>query len=379
MATTGRGTTVHIVNRMAPGGIETLVLDLLGSCEDGERAVVVSLEGERDGLVEAWPELQPHRDRVFGMGAGPGRRFGIVPSLTKVLFRLRPARVFVHHIGPLLYGGLATRLALVPRLIHVEHDVWHYEQAASHQRILGWCERLLRPHHFAVSRPIAWRLQELLPAVSVDVVPPGVDLQRFHPERRDAARASLGIDGNTRLIGTVGRLDPVKGQQFLIGALARLEGDCTLVLAGEGSERTRLEDCARALGVTERCRFLGHRDDVADILPGLDVFALPSLNEGLPRAVLEAQAAGVPVVASRVGALAEAIAPGTGRLVPAGDAAALAAALDEVLREPRPRNAIAVETRAFIAANYDFAHIRRRYAPEAVRSHGRALTHTQSV
>jgi glycosyltransferase involved in cell wall biosynthesis len=364
---------------MAPGGIETLVLDLLNACEGGERAVVVSLEGERDELVRAWPALMPHRGGIIALGAGPGRRFALVPGLVKTLSRLRPTRVFAHHIGPLLYGGLAARLALVSRLVHVEHDAWHYEQTASHERILRLCELLLRPRHFAVSKPIAQRLAEFLPDAAVEVVPPGVDLARFHPDGRATARARLGIDEGTRLIGTVGRLHPVKGQRFLIEALARLGPECALVIAGEGSERAELEACARAHAVADRCHFLGHRDDVADILPGLDVFALPSLREGLPRAVLEAQAAGVPVVATRVGALADAVAPASGRLVPAEDAVALAGALGDVLRDPRSRHAIGAETRAFVSAKYDFARIRRCYAPDGGRSTEDALTRIQSV
>ncbi len=356
-------TSVHVVNRMAPGGIETLVLDLMRSGSPEERTVVISLEGKTEELIKDWPALAPFRDDIVGLEAPDGRRFSLVPKLAMMLRRLKPVNVFAHHIGPLLYGGLAARAGFTGRLVHVEHDAWHYEDNPSHQRILKFCERFLRPHHFAVSHPIARRLGEMLPGATVDVVAPGIDLSRFKPERRAEARAALGLDGDVAVIGTVGRLHPVKGQRYLIEAVSQLDRPCALVFVGGGSERENLEALARELGVAGQCHFLGHRDDVATLIPGFDIFALPSLGEGLPRAVLEAQAAGVPVVASDVGALTDAIAPGTGHLVPPKDAAALAAALAAMLGDERPRESIASETRAFIAANFDFSKTRHRYAP----------------
>ena len=372
-------TSVHVVNRMAPGGIETLVLDLMRSGSPDERTVVISLEGKTEKLIQDWPALTPFRDDIVGLEAPEGRRFSLVPKLAMTLRGLKPAKVFAHHIGPLLYGGLATRAAFAGHLVHVEHDAWHYEENPSHQRILKFCERFLRPHHFAVSQPIARCLGELLPGAKVDVVAPGIDLSRFQPERRAQARADLGIAGDLPVIGTVGRLHPVKGQRFLIEAVSKLPTQCALVFVGGGSERDNLEALARELGVATQCHFLGHRDDVAALLPGFDVFALPSLGEGLPRAVLEAQAAGVPVVASDVGALRDAIAPGTGQLVPPKDAAALAIALEGMLSDGRPREAIANETRAFIAANFDFSKTRHRYAPTVSELSEAGFGRAQSV
>jgi glycosyltransferase involved in cell wall biosynthesis len=103
------------------------------------------------------------------------------------------------------------------------------------------------------------------------------------------------------------------------------------VLVGEGPEREPLIDLTRRLSVTERTHFLGQRDDVEVIHSAFDVFCLPSVNEGLPRSVLEAQACGVPVVASTVGGVPSAVCPNSGRLVPAGDDKGLAAALADVI------------------------------------------------
>jgi glycosyltransferase involved in cell wall biosynthesis len=175
----------------------------------------------------------------------------------------------------------------------------------------------------------------MLPASPVVVIPPGIDTNRFRPVARSGARAALGFRDDWQVIGTLGRLVEVKGQRYLIEALATLPATTHVALIGDGPERMALERLAREAGVASRVHFLGLRSDPENILPAFDVFCLPSLNEGLPRAVLEAQACGIPVVASDVGALRQAIADG-GRVVPPKDTAALAAALAELLAAPPP-------------------------------------------
>ena len=133
----------------------------------------------------------------------------------------------------------------------------------------------------------------------------------------------------------------MKGQRELIQALARLERrDAVVLLAGEdlesgGAYRRELEQEAADLGVAERVRFLGYRDDIPALLEAADVFVLPSWVEGLPLGVLDAMARGKPVVAGAVGGTPELVADGeTGLLVPPRDVDALVRALDELLRDP---------------------------------------------
>jgi glycosyltransferase involved in cell wall biosynthesis len=339
---------VHIVERMAPGGIETLVLDLV---RHGEGAAhVFSLSGGKAELLAQWPALRASEARLVTFGRRSGTSPALPLRLAARLRALRPRSVFVHHIGPLLYGGLAARLARVPVLVHVEHDAWHYEDER-HRRLAAWGYRLLRPASVAVSGQIRDRVQAFRPWPEMQVVPPGVDMARFRIGDGAASRARLGLDPRARVIGTVGRLVPVKGHGVLIEALAALPEDAHLVLAGDGPERPALEALAARLGLGRRVTFLGHRDDPEAVLPAFDVFCLPSLAEGLPRSVLEAQACGVPVVASDVGGLGEAVCPHTGRLVVAGDGEALPAALASVLARPRQPDI----TRAFIEGRYSLS------------------------
>ena len=214
--------------------------------------------------------------------------------------------------------------------------------------------RCLRPFGriASASADIADRMTARDPHAHLTVIPPGIDMSRFAPADKSTARQRLGLAPDALLIGTTGRLVPVKGQAVLIDAFARLKAttgaiggrDVQLVVIGDGPERAALEARARDLGVATATHFLGLRADVPDILPALDVFCLPSFNEGLPRSILEAQAAGVPVVSSDVGGCKHAVCPTTGLLVPPNDPEQLAQALHDILAGPdRTR-----KTRAFV-------------------------------
>jgi glycosyltransferase involved in cell wall biosynthesis len=345
--------TVHIVERMAPGGIETLVLDMVKGLPGAHR--VISLAGRPSELLQAWPRLIRLGDTLEGFNRQPGLQPRLVRELAARLKVLAPAAVVLHHIGPLLYGGLAARLARVPRILHVEHDAWHYDSAR--RRAVGRAAfALVRPVRVAVSDEIATHVTRRLGATDVTVIPPGIDMDVFKPRDRAAARVRLGLPVEGTLIGTSGRLVAVKSQVTLIEALAELgrgnHARLRLVIAGEGPERAALAQRAADLGVADAVHLLGHRDDVADVLPAFDVYALPSLNEGLPRSVLEAQAVGLPVVASRVGALPQAVCPRSGALVPPGNPAALAAALASLIASP----AAPAVPRAFVADRFSLSH-----------------------
>jgi glycosyltransferase involved in cell wall biosynthesis len=183
---------------------------------------------------------------------------------------------------------------------------------------------------------IARELTQVLgwPSSKIRVVYPGVDVREF--ECRDQPqRTARSSNGSTKTVLAVARLDPMKGLATLIDA-AKDMPYAQIRIAGEGPDRPRLEDLARVLGVEARVTFLGHRSDVPQLLAAADVFALPSLNEGLGLAALEAMAASRPVVASSVGGIPEVVVQGeTGILVPPNDPRALAQALNDVLADAR--------------------------------------------
>jgi len=189
---------------------------------------------------------------------------------------------------------------------------------------------------WAVSRALADRFAEVAGVATdrVDVARNGVDTHRFRPGDKVAARRSLGLPLEARIVLGVGRLVPSKGFATAVDALSQLPGDVQLALVGEGPQRGELE--ARSDG---RVRFLGSLspDKVAEACRACDVFVLPSEREGWPNVVTEALASGLPVVATRVGGVPEILgdpppADGSrGALVPYGDAGAFVSALQRTL------------------------------------------------
>lgn len=163
------------------------------------------------------------------------------------------------------------------------------------------------------------------------------------------------------LLGSIGRLEPQKGMDVLIRALAEVD-DATLLVVGDGSERARLEELADAVGVSERVEWMGWSDTPRGYLGMLDVFILPSRNEGFPLALLEALLAGTAVVASDVGSVAEVIQDGeTGLLVPPEDDMALAVALRRLLTDPELGRRMGERGRQTVLDHFTADHMARAF------------------
>ncbi len=177
----------------------------------------------------------------------------------------------------------------------------------------------------------------------IEVVHNFIDTRPFDntdPQSRRHVRQSLGLDGDVPLLGVIGRITPGKGIAHLIGALPRITEECpdarlVVVGSGENDHLSQLRALAARLNVTSAVVWAGYRDDVPEVLSALDVCVLPSLEESFPLTLLEAMAAGLPVVASDVGGVPECVVPGeTGTLVPPGDSDSLAEAIAGLLKDP---------------------------------------------
>jgi len=168
-------------------------------------------------------------------------------------------------------------------------------------------------------------------------------------KRRSALLRELNLDEGAKLIGLVARLQPVKGHRYFIeaaGRIAAAEPKAHFLLVGDGALRREIEEHAARLGVNDRVHLLGDRNDAALVPAGFDVAVLASLSEGLPNAVIEAMAAGAPVVATAVGGTTELIIDGvTGFLVPPADADALARRILDTLRNPELSSRMAAQGR----------------------------------
>lgn len=325
-------TVVQVVQHLCPGGIETMALDLATFHALDEKVLIVSLEGEKDSAMAAWPRLEPFADRLFFLNKEPGLKPALIYRLCRLMKRLKADVVHTHHIGPLLYGGMAARLAGIGHIVHTEHDAWHLND----KRRL-WVQRqairLIRPRLVADAEYVARQLRELLAGSDICVIRNGIDTERFIPGHRDKARYRFELPLDGQLVGCSGRLEPVKDQQTLISALTLLPKTIHLALAGTGSDEMRLKALANTLQLDGRVHFLGRVDDMPTFYQALDVFCLPSKNEGFPLSPLEAQACGIPTLVTDVGGASETLCPDNGCTVTSGDKNAMADKLLSLLAD----------------------------------------------
>jgi glycosyltransferase involved in cell wall biosynthesis len=274
--------------------------------------------------------LQVPRSGAWG---GVAMALGALPALRQLRAQGRCDVVFAQNLVP---DGLAAVLlarwtgapaACLGRGTDV-HDVARSRAA---RVAVGYTVR-----HAAAVAVVAHRLAAALEPVAggqtITVLADGVDLERFRPGDRDAARRALDLDPAARIVGYVGRLVPGKGIEALVEALPELAG-AQLVLVGGGPLAGAVVARARSLGVGDRLHVAGEvaHDDVPLWMQAADVIALPSAAEGFPNSVREALACGRPVVATPVGDLPRVVTSEVGRLVPVGDRAALVRALADAL------------------------------------------------
>ncbi len=369
---------LHVIESLGRGGAERSLVDRVARGDPGRlRHHVVALLSD-DALV---PELRAAGAAVDVLG-GRGRRD--LPSLTArlaaLIRRVRPDVVHTQLVSADIAGRAAALLGggvpVVSTLQNMPYDPRAHEVPA------GWRGSLIkhadaalgrwtRTRYLAVSEAVraSYRTALGIPAERIEVVYNAVDhaglaARAAAARARPALRAALGLPPGRRLIVTVARHVPQKGLEFLIDALARpplVARDVRLALVGTGGLTAALQSRAAERGVGPRVQLLGRREDVVEILAAADVFALPSLYEGLPVALLEALAAGVPAVASDIPEIREVTTAAGARLVPPGDADALARGLAEVLEDPTLAARLAAEGSREVRERFDVVTTTRRF------------------
>jgi glycosyltransferase involved in cell wall biosynthesis len=348
---------VHVVEALGLGGLERMVALLARGAAPRFAVEVIALAG--GGRVADEMEADGTLVRRLAL---PNYYPGSVLRAARALVTARPDVVHTHGHFAGVAGRLAARLVGLPVIVHHlhTHDTTLARRHRRLERLLGRLSRRVICCSEAVAAHARGDLG--LPERLLEVVRNGIEAA---PEAtRDEALRRLG-QPSPPLIGCVGALAPHKGHAILLHAFAALPeaaGRGTLLLAGDGAERPRLETLAGDLGIASRTLFLGERADIRALLPALDLLVAPSIGrEGLGVAVLEGMDAGLPIVAARVGGLPEIVADGrTGLLVAEGDSGAFAAAIAALLLDPGWARALGAAGRARVEAEFRAAAMVRR-------------------
>ncbi len=320
-----------VTNQLAVGGAESFLVRLAGELSRrGHLVGVAALDGELVASLD--PSI-----RYYRAPARPDRAIGLLRLaewLHGVIRAHAPHVIHANSSTSAAAAWLARGLFRVP-IVASAHGAWYGSRrhvaarlyAAFGDVVVG-CSQTLTDDLIACG----------LPRRKARVVLNGVPRREVQEESRSAVRRELGIVDDAPVVLTVGRLDPMKGQEILMRAFAcvwRARPAARLLVAGEGDFRPTLERIRSELGVEAAVSMLGFRRDVNRLLEASDVFCLPSFHEGLPMAVCEAMAAGRPVVATSVGGVPEVVRHGvTGWLVAPRDVDALAGRILSALASP---------------------------------------------
>lgn len=362
---------VHIIYTLGTGGLENGLVNIINRCPPSRyRHAIICLSHSEDFSRR----LTAENVEIIELHKKPGHDLAMYWRLWQHLRRLRPAVVHTRNLAALETHVLGLLLPGCKR-VHGEHGRDMHDLDGSNRKY-QWLRRLLNPliHHFiAVSQDLSRWLTDTvqIPNTKVSQIYNGVDTTRFvhHQNNEDGLPAGFLPPEGAVVLGTVGRLVAVKNQQLLLQAMhsivsARppLRATLRLIMVGDGAERAALTALTEKLQLSDLIWMAGDRDNVPELLRSMDIFVLPSLGEGISNTLLEAMATGLPAIASAVGGNPELVEPQrTGLLFPSGDAAALAAAIEELVDNPALRQTMGQAAAARIRQNFSWERTVENY------------------
>ena len=296
----------YLITELGMGGAERTLLHLLTNLNREHYEPTVTCLFNGDGLVAK--AILALDIPVYDIQMRWRGDLGALYRLHQFVRSQNPTILHTSLFHANLSGRISANLAGIPIIINSERTMtmeseWRYKL---NRWTISMVDRVV-----AVSKNVReFCINHIrLPAQKVVVINNGVELPILNPERKQLARQLLDLPEDVRLLGAVSRLESVKGIDDLILAFAQVREkyDAHLVVVGDGTQRAHLESLAHESGVAEWIRWTGFRVDVVELLPAIDLFIQPSHHEGMPNAVLEAMAAGLPVIATDVGGTSEVV------------------------------------------------------------------------
>lgn len=357
----------HVITRLCKGGAQENTFHTV-RLANRDRFEVDLISGQtrgHEGSIEDRVRaagLEIIREPALVRQVAPLRDALALRGLTRLFGQKGYHIVHTHTSKAGFLGRLAAARAGVPIVVHTPHGhIFHGYFPGWLTRLFVWMERY--------AARLTDRIVTLTPGGTEEHLAQGIGGRAqyasifsgidFGPyetaiAQRDQTRRTMGYGPDTFLVGGVGRLEAVKGFAYLVSAafaIAEALPEARFLLVGDGALRAELQ--AKAAGLGARCRFMGFRDDIPDLMAAMDVCIVPSLNEGMGRVLLEAAAAGVPAVATNVGGIPHVLADGeTGLLVAPRDAGAIAQAVVGLARDPQRRKTMGSKARDAIVPRY---------------------------
>ncbi len=363
---------LHIITRLDAGGsAQNTLLTCLGLNKDKYDVVLVhgfSLESqmtqqERASVGRGIKKAKDQGVKVIPVRflvrrISPVKDLRAFLSLWKLVAEEKPHIVHTHTSKAGILGRLAAKLAGAPIIVHTAHGhvfYGHFGALASKfflltERVMAcFTDRMVALTEGERHDYVEWSVSGADKTLTIHS---GVDIDQYTKVRVniEEKKRSLGLNSNGLVVGTVGWLLPIKAPMHLLKAMAGVwqsRPEVSLVFVGKGELEEGLKAEAFHMGVSDKVTFLGWRDDVAEIIPIMDVFVLPSLNEGMGRVLVEAMAAAKPVVASSAGGIPDLIKDGqNGFLVEPGDVDGLHLAIEKLLDHKKIRDDMGRQGRA---------------------------------
>jgi glycosyltransferase involved in cell wall biosynthesis len=358
---------LQLVSSIGFFGMERVIMTLIGAINtDVFDMKLASLEKKLTASTE-----------IINAASSMGISASIIPCCGRLDWRaVKSLRTLIRNEGidvlhchdpkTRLYGLIASRMTGVP-LITTQHNWTRQDIITTIVEYVDVCTLRFCHKAVGVSTPVAESMRRIfVPASRIEVISNGIDCSRFHRCEPDMKlRAALGIRPDVRIIGSVGRLDTVKGNELLLDAarmMAHRATNTAYLIVGEGVERLNLEERARKLGLSDQVFFAGYQSDVRPYLSLLDIFVLPSRREGTPMALLEAMAMGKVVVATRVGGVPDIVTSGVnGVVLVHRTASALSEALLRLLSDASMCERFANAARAHVEDRFSARRMAERY------------------
>lgn len=353
-----RGANIaHLIESSGPGGAERMIVELAQAQQQHGATVTVFIPRGRESWLSEQLQTAGVSTEYFTLTSPLSPP--CVRTLYRAFRRYDIALAHSHEFTMATNGAFAARWAGIPHVITMHGG--RYYATKLRRRLLMRAAVEASQATVAVSEPLGDALSTDLRITRsrIETIPNGI---RMDVVAAAPLRHELGLAPGEPLVLAVGNLYPVKGHRILLEALHALPANTHLAIAGRGREESVLRSRAAVLGLSNRLHLLGHRDDVPALLLAADVFVQPSLDEGLPLAVLEAMTSARPIVATDVGDVGRAVGPGGGLLVPPGDASALAAAITMILQKPFLAKALAQTARTRALLHYGASRMVGRYA-----------------